>query len=54
MYRNSIIILNINLYTIIKVFQNIIFYIKGVEMCSSHIFYLLPFTGHSYEGDHWA
>ena len=27
---------------------------KGVELCGSHVSYFLPFTGHSYEGDHWA
>ena len=27
---------------------------KGVELCGSHVSYLLPFTGHSYEGDHWT
>jgi len=27
---------------------------KGAELCDYHVFYFLPFKGHSYEGDHWT
>jgi len=27
---------------------------EGVELCGSHVFYFLPFIGHSYKGDHWT